>query len=97
MAENTSSIAPPDKQLVFVGFNAFTLAEEKIITHFIKAHGAEIFWDVDAYYLEDPLQEAGLFFRDYIKDPILGKTFPEKIPSEIKKKGSQIHAHAIPL
>ena len=97
VAENTASIAPPDKQLVFVGFNAFTLAEEKIITHFIKAHGAEIFWDVDAYYLEDPLQEAGLFFRDYIKDPILGKTFPEKIPSEIKKKGSQIHSHAIPL
>ena len=97
VAENTSAIAPPDKQLVFVGFNAFTLAEEKIITHFIKAHGAEIFWDVDAYYLEDPLQEAGLFFRDYIKDPILGKTFPEKTPSEIKKKGSQIHTHAIPL
>jgi hypothetical protein len=97
VAENTSTIAPPDKQLVFVGFNAFTLAEEKIITHFIKAHGAEIFWDVDAYYLEDPLQEAGLFFRDYIKDPILGKTFPEKIPFEIKKKGSQIHTHAIPL
>lgn len=97
VAENTASIAPTDKQLVFVGFNAFTLAEEKIITHFIKAHGAEIFWDVDAYYLEDPLQEAGLFFRDYIKDSILGKTFPEKIPSEIKKKGSQIHSHAIPL
>jgi CRISPR/Cas system-associated exonuclease Cas4 (RecB family) len=97
VAENTSAIAPPDKQLVFVGFNAFTLAEEKIITHFIKAHGAEIFWDVDSYYLEDPLQEAGLFFRDYIKDSILGKTFPEKIPSEIKKKGSQIHTHAIPL
>jgi hypothetical protein len=97
VAENTASIAPPDKQLVFIGFNAFTLAEEKIITHFIKAHGAEIFWDVDAYYLEDPLQEAGLFFRDYIKDPILGKTFPEKIPSEIKKKGSQIYSHAIPL
>jgi len=97
VAENTSAITQPDKQLVFVGFNAFTLAEEKIITHFIKAHGAEIFWDVDSYYLEDPLQEAGLFFRDYIKDPILGKTFPEKIPSEIKKKGSQIHTHAIPL
>jgi hypothetical protein len=97
VAENTRTIAPPDKQLVFVGFNAFTLAEEKIITHFIKAHGAEIFWDVDSYYLDDPLQEAGLFFRDYIKDPILGKTFPEKIPSEIKKKGSQIHTHAIPL
>lgn len=97
VAENTGAIAPPDKQLVFVGFNAFTLAEEKIITHYLEVHGASIFWDVDRYYLDDPLQEAGLFFRDYLKDPILGKTFPEKIPAEIKDKGAQIHTHSIPL
>jgi len=97
VASTTETIAKPDKQLIFIGFNAFTLAEEKIITHFIAAFGAEIFWDVDAYYLDDKLQEAGLFFRDYIKDPVLGKTFPERIPDEIKKKGSQIHTHSIPL
>ena len=97
VAENTGAIAPPNKQLVFVGFNAFTLAEEKIITHYLEVHGASIFWDVDRYYLDDPLQEAGLFFRDYLKDPILGKTFPEKIPAEIKDKGAQIHTHSIPL
>ncbi len=97
VAENTSAIAPPDKQLVFVGFNAFTLAEEKIITHYLEVHGASIFWDVDRYYLDDTLQEAGLFFRDYLKDPILGKTFPEKIPDAIKDKGAQIHTHSIPL
>lgn len=97
VAGNTSSIPNPDKQVVFIGFNAFTLAEEKIITHFISAFGAKIFWDVDAYYLSDRLQEAGLFFRDYIKDPILGKTFPERIPAEIQRKSRQIHTHAIPL
>ena len=97
VASTTEAIVKPDKQLIFIGFNAFTLAEEKIITHFIAAFGAEIFWDVDAYYLDDKLQEAGLFFRDYIKDPVLGKTFPERIPDEIKKKGSQIHTHSIPL
>ncbi len=97
VALSTNSIAKPDKHLVFIGFNAFTLAEEKIITHFIDAFGAEIFWDVDAYYLDDPLQEAGLFFRDYIKDLVLGKTFPKQIPAEIKKKGSLIHTHSIPL
>jgi len=97
VAENTSAIPQPDKQLVFVGFNAFTLAEEKIITHYLEVHGASIFWDVDRYYLDDPLQEAGLFFRDYLKDSILGKTFPEKIPAEIKNKGAQIHTHSIPL
>jgi CRISPR/Cas system-associated exonuclease Cas4 (RecB family) len=97
VATTTDSIVQPDKHVIFIGFNAFTLAEEKIITHFIATFGAEIFWDVDAYYLEDPLQEAGLFFRDYIKNPVLGKTFPERIPAEIQKKGYQIHTHSIPL
>jgi CRISPR/Cas system-associated exonuclease Cas4 (RecB family) len=97
VATSTDSIVQPDKQVIFIGFNAFTLAEEKIITHYIAAFGAEIFWDVDAYYLEDPLQEAGLFFRDYIKNPVLAKTFPERIPAEIQKKGHQIHTHSIPL
>jgi hypothetical protein len=97
VATTTDSIVQPEKQVIFIGFNAFTLAEEKIITHYIAAFGAEIFWDVDAYYLEDPLQEAGLFFRDYIKNPVLAKTFPERIPAEIQKKGHQIHTHSIPL
>ena len=97
VASTTEAIAKPDKHLIFIGFNAFTLAEEKIITHFIAAFGAEIFWDVDAYYLDDKLQEAGLFFRDYIKDSVLGKSFPERIPDEIKKKGSLIQTHSIPL
>jgi len=97
VATTTDSIVQPDKHVIFIGFNAFTLAEEKIITHFIATFGAEIFWDVDAYYLEDPLQGAGLFFRDYIKNPVLGKTFPERIPAEIQKKGYQIHTHSIPL
>ncbi|MCM0041247.1 MAG: PD-(D/E)XK nuclease family protein [Algoriphagus sp.] len=97
VASTREGIAKPDKHLIFIGFNAFTLAEEKIITHFITAFGAEIFWDVDAYYLDDRLQEAGLFFRDYRKDSVLGNTFPGRIPAEIKRKGSQIHTHAIPL
>ena len=97
VATTTDSIVQPEKQVIFIGFNAFTLAEEKIITHYIAAFGAEIFWDVDAYYLEDPLQEAGLFFRDYIKNPVLAKTFPDRIPAEIQKKGHQIHTHSIPL
>ena len=97
VVEQTELITKPEKHVVFVGFNAFTLTEEKLIKHFVKEFGAEIFWDVDDYYLEDRLQEAGLFFRDYQKDPVLGKTFPEEIPSEISQKAALIHTHAIPL
>lgn len=87
----------PEKHYVFVGFNAFTLAEEKLIKHFIKYFGAEVYWDVDAYYVLDKRQEAGLFFREYIKDPILGPTFPSELPQAIESKSSFIHTYAIPL
>ena len=97
VAENTGQIPHPEKHVVFVGFNAFTLTEEKLIKHFVKEFGAEIFWDVDGYYLDDRLQEAGLFFRDYQKDAVLGKTFPEVIPALISQKVAQIHTYAIPL
>ena len=97
VASTTDSIPKPDKHLIFIGFNAFTGAEEKIITHFIQAFAAEVYWDVDAYYLDDPLQEAGLFFREYRKNAVFGQTFSKQLPARIQKKGSQIHTHAIPL
>uniref|UniRef100_UPI004048E437 PD-(D/E)XK nuclease family protein n=1 Tax=Algoriphagus sp. TaxID=1872435 RepID=UPI004048E437 len=97
VASTTDSIPKPDKHLIFIGFNAFTGAEEKIITHFIQAFAAEIYWDVDAYYFDDPLQEAGLFFREYRKNAVFGQTFSKQLPAQIQKKGSQIHTHAIPL
>lgn len=92
-----AELSKPEKHYVFVGFNAFTLAEEKLVKHFIKNFGAEVFWDVDAYYIEDKRQESGLFFRDYIKDPVLGPTFPEELPKTIESKSADIHTYAIPL
>ncbi len=97
VAENLEQIDRPAKHYVFVGFNAFTLAEEKLIKHFVTEFGAEVFWDLDAYYLEDKLQEAGLFFRDYQRDPVLGRTFPGEIPDQIRGKSAKITTHAIPL
>lgn len=97
VAENLKAIEKPKKHYVFMGFNAFTLTEERLIGHFVKEFGAEIFWDVDQYYLNDPIQEAGLFFRDYQKDSIFGKTFPEEIPDEVRLKKDNIHVHSIPL
>jgi hypothetical protein len=97
VVENLQQVEKPWKHFIFVGFNAFTLAEEKLIKHFVKEFGAEVYWDLDAFYLEDKLQEAGLFFRDYQKDPVLGKTFPKVIPDEIRHKSDRIKTHSIPL
>lgn len=53
------------KKIFFAGFNALNKAEEKII-HYLTLHKkAELFWDTDAYYMDNETQEAGLFLRHY--------------------------------
>lgn len=51
------------KNIVFAGFNALSIAEEKIIKHFTEFHDAQLLWDTDPYYVDDPQQEAGSFLR----------------------------------
>jgi RNAse (barnase) inhibitor barstar len=58
------------RSIVFAGFNALTTAEEKIISYFVEKHGAEVFWDTDAYYVNNQWQEAGKFFREYQQRPV---------------------------
>ena len=97
VVEELNQLAQPGKQYVFIGFNAFSVAEERLIKHFIKEFEAGIFWDVDGYYLMDPQQEAGMFFRQYRKDKIFGPTFPKEIKERIRQDGAKVQVHAIPL
>jgi hypothetical protein len=55
----------PWKKVFFAGFNALTIAEQKIISHLFTEGKAVLYWDADAYYLDDPAQEAGKFLRAY--------------------------------
>ncbi|MBA5628421.1 PD-(D/E)XK nuclease family protein [Moheibacter lacus] len=52
-------------ELVFVGLNALSNAEKKIVFELEKSGQAKLFWDADRYYLEDSNQEAGYFLRKY--------------------------------
>lgn len=62
------SIVNIQSPILFVGFNALTKSEEIIIDFFLQNKNAEIFWDADKYYVEDPLQEAGKFLRKNKKE-----------------------------
>ncbi|MEQ5792989.1 PD-(D/E)XK nuclease family protein [Muricauda sp. NFXS6] len=53
------------KPIIFVGFNALNAAESTIIQHYLEQGNAHIYWDIDSYFLNDPIHDAGLFVRDY--------------------------------
>ncbi len=53
------------KKFIFAGFNALNQSEEKIIQYLILKDLAEIFWDADQNFLNDPFHDAGLFIRRF--------------------------------
>ncbi|PTX60583.1 PD-(D/E)XK nuclease superfamily protein [Kordia periserrulae] len=52
-----------DKKHYFIGFNALNTAEEKIIQEFLEVGLAEILWDTDHIFFDDPEHDASLFLR----------------------------------
>jgi len=53
------------ENIIFAGFNALTMSEEKIIKSLIHSGKAQIFWDADSYYINNKNFEAGDFLRTY--------------------------------
>ncbi len=68
LAESSDLGAVLDKnfskgKLLFVGFNALSKSEAIVFSALQKLDKAKFYFDSDPYYVEDPLQEAGLFLR----------------------------------
>jgi len=60
----------PAKVFIFLGFNALNTAESQIIQQILDTCPAEIFWDIDTYFLNDAVHDASYFIRQH------GKTWP---------------------
>lgn len=52
------------KHLIFAGFSALSPAEEMMIRTLLENGNAEFITDTDRWYVDDPNQEAGKFFRE---------------------------------
>lgn len=66
-AENISELIKHHNwhRIIFAGFNALTVAEERIIRTLVEMEKAEALWDADSYYVKNRNHEAGRFIRKY--------------------------------
>jgi len=82
------------EKVIFVGFNALTLAEETIITQLKNHHKAEILWDADEYYLNNEMQESGLFLRAFQQKAVFSPF--HWVSDKFKTEKKQINVIGIP-
>ncbi len=76
---------PLKESVFYVGFNAMNPCETHIMRTLITEGVAEVFWDADAYYLNDKKQEAGKYLRQYMQWPEFENREFNWVCSELKK------------
>ncbi len=100
VAENITGLSKklPYEHVIFAGFNALSLAEEKILFSLKDFGMAEFLWDVDEYYLHHAnagvKHEAGLFLRKYFKK--LKETETKWIGQNLKTDTKEIQIYGVP-
>lgn len=52
----------------FIGFNALNTCEKELFRYLKNNDKALFYWDYDPYYIDNPIQEAGMFLRENIKE-----------------------------
>ncbi|MCL2413449.1 MAG: PD-(D/E)XK nuclease family protein, partial [Bacteroidales bacterium] len=57
------TVEMPYKNYVFVGFNALSVAEEKLFKFFKNTQNALFYWDYDESFFKIPNHEAGFFIK----------------------------------
>ncbi|TYA60153.1 PD-(D/E)XK nuclease family protein [Formosa maritima] len=57
-----------DVKIIFLGFNALNKAEETIFQELLQSGLAEIYWDLEQTFYENPIHDASLFIRNYYQN-----------------------------
>ncbi len=55
----------PNKDHVFLGFNALNSSEETIFQELLQNGHAKIYWDIDEVFMNNSIHDAGLFTRSH--------------------------------
>jgi len=76
------------KHTVFVGFNALSKAEERFFKQWQEKEWCSFYFDVDAHYFSNPLQEAGHFIRRNIHTVGLVNQF-QVAPARLNDKAKE--------
>ena len=85
----------PSQTHVFLGFNALNAAEQQIIQALLATGNTQVYWDIDATFLNNPKHEAGMFIRSYFKQwPYYNHNEPKWV-SELYNKPKKIAVAAI--
>ncbi|MCB9185918.1 MAG: PD-(D/E)XK nuclease family protein [Flavobacteriales bacterium] len=87
VAEHIDSIVSQSEwdRVWFAGFNALTVSEERILAGWQNSGKARLFWDMDAFYADDTIHEAGHYIRRYN-----GGTAELKLPAEYNWKACRL-------
>ena len=86
----------PNKTLYFIGFNALNTSESQIIQAVLKEKRGEVYWDIDQFFLNNKVHEAGYFIRKHQKNwPYFEKQTLEGT-SAFYSKNKNIALHGVP-
>lgn len=89
-AERPDASPLPWRAVWFVGLNAFTPAQERVVAHVHQQGRARFAWDADRYYLDDVRQEAG----DHLRKAI-GRFGPGVVPPGTRLAEGTIRLHVV--
>lgn len=85
------------KKYCFIGFNALNNAERKLF-RYLKSYDKVLFyWDIDAYYMNNEIQESGSYARENIAEFGFGNGTGKKFPDNFNNTQKNIEVIGVPF